>query len=119
MVQRVSDGSQVFFYEGISSRAFTVVSDRPGMMHSNTLSSHQFIVAVNLRTLSLSITFELPNVNTVGLVPLRQFAHCTIRHSVRKIKHEHFICLIPCQLLLVTIHTPIPIYIHLELPYLP
>ena len=31
MVQRVSDGSQVFLYEGISSRACTVVSDKVGL----------------------------------------------------------------------------------------
>lgn len=98
MVQKVSDGSQVFFYEGISNRAYTVISDRPGMIHSNTLSSHYIIVTVTLRTLSLSITFEMPNGNTVGLVPLRQLARCTIRHSVRKFKHEHFIHLIPCHL---------------------
>lgn len=96
MVQRVSEGSQVFLYKGISSRACTVISDRPGMIHSTILSSHHSIVAVNPRTLSLSITFELPNGNTVGLVPLRQLAQCTLRHSVQKIQHEHFIYSIPC-----------------------
>ena len=47
MVQRVGDGSQVFLYEGISSRACRGISDRPGMIDFHqTLPSHYFIMAV-------------------------------------------------------------------------
>ena len=51
----ISDGSQVFLYEGISTRACRMISNGPGMIHFISLSSQYFIMAVTLRRLSLSI----------------------------------------------------------------